>query len=489
MNNKWIILTEGYSGLTARTVEAVASAVSELAGYVVPIFFEDDISDSALGENNVILIGTPAFPRLDALIADGELDAPEASQGYSARLAASPYSQSHQLLAICGYDEAGTLYGAVDFVARYIGHDMHASSHMELMDRDYKSSHFRRKMPEWTRKSAPALERRGIWTWGRCIYNYRRFFSNMAALKLNQIVIWSDFVPLNARAVVEEAHSLGIEVYWGFSWGWDTHMGGFDVTDDAVLESWCAKILAKYENDYAPTGADGIYFQSFTETSNDTVGGVLIADIVVKWVNTIGGRLLARHPELELQFGLHASSVKTHLGSISRTDPRIRIVWEDAGAFPYAYMAKQIGGYDETLELNSRLCGLRGSDEKFGAVLKGLVCLDWNHFEHESGRFILGESSREFIASREREKAQIWRIIEPDWLKNLELARRLVAETARLTSGRRGTTLQWLIEDGCFEERIPLAAALAAELLWDAEADTSELLAAAAANPRVDSRQ
>ncbi|MBO5669983.1 MAG: hypothetical protein J6S41_00405, partial [Clostridia bacterium] len=37
------------------------------------------------------------------------------------------------------------------------------------------------------------------------------------------------------------------------------------------------------------------------------------------------------------QFGLHATSVNTHLDSIARVDKRVEIVWEDCGEFPYGY--------------------------------------------------------------------------------------------------------------------------------------------------------
>ena len=61
---------------------------------------------------------------------------------------------------------------------------------------------------------------------------------------------------------------------------------------------------------------DGIYFQSFTETTEQELDGRSIADVVVPWVNGI----CASHPEkrpTELQFGLHATSVAQKLDRIA----------------------------------------------------------------------------------------------------------------------------------------------------------------------------
>ena len=45
--------------------------------------------------------------------------------------------------------------------------------------------------------AAPALENRGLWTWGYVIYDYRRYLDNMARLKLNMLVVWNDCAPRN----------------------------------------------------------------------------------------------------------------------------------------------------------------------------------------------------------------------------------------------------------------------------------------------------
>ena len=48
---------------------------------------------------------------------------------------------------------------------------------------------------------APQVRRRGLWTWGYVIYDYRRYLANMARLKLHEIVIWNDYAPLNLSLI------------------------------------------------------------------------------------------------------------------------------------------------------------------------------------------------------------------------------------------------------------------------------------------------
>ena len=65
------------------------------------------------------------------------------------------------------------------------------------------------------------------------------------------------------------------------------------------------------------------------------IGEKLIAETVVDFVNDTAGALLAKYPDLHIQFGLHAWSVKNHTEYIAKVDPRVYIVWENCGAFPF----------------------------------------------------------------------------------------------------------------------------------------------------------
>ncbi len=214
------------------------------------------------------------------------------------------------MIIITGSDTNGVLYGAVDFEGKYLSQAPYTNEHSP-----YYKRLFYNNMPEYEKSSSPSIKNRAFWTWGHVIYDYQGFIDNMTRLKLNMIVIWNDFIPVNAKDIVAYAHSNGIKVIWGYSWAWGVDV---DIDNENDLNKWTDIVLSEYENKYAPIGGDGIYFQSFTETEDEMLGGVLIAEAVTKWVNKICGRLLEKYPELEIQFGLHATSVKNKLEFLRR---------------------------------------------------------------------------------------------------------------------------------------------------------------------------
>ena len=98
------------------------------------------------------------------------------------------------------------------------------------------------------------------------------------------------------------------------------------------------EVLANYDKYYQNLGMDGIYFQTFTEQDNTMLGGRTIASLACDWVNDIAHALLLEHPALRIEWGLHASSIRDHYPDLKPLDPRLTIVWEDAGDLsPFAY--------------------------------------------------------------------------------------------------------------------------------------------------------
>ena len=294
------------------------------------------------------------------------------------------------------------------------------------------------------------INNRGIWTWGHVIYDYRGFFRNMAKLGFNRIVIWNDIRPLNAREVLDEAHRYGIKLIWGFSWGWidkcGENIGNIGADRMNALQ---AEILAEFEN-YRDICADGIYFQSFTETDAESVGGLSIAETVVGLVNSTAEKIFEAMPDLEIEFGLHATSVKNSLDIIAKTDPRIRIVWEDCGAFPFDYDSHNAAGFDETCDFTRKILFLRGKNEKCGFVFKGMTKLDWSSFKYHSEPYEIGTADADFIAARAKEKEPLWAYVTDGWQKNGDYARRMF----ELVSQNKNITADELIEDGMFEYEI-----------------------------------
>ncbi|MBQ9793508.1 MAG: hypothetical protein IJW34_01065, partial [Clostridia bacterium] len=281
---------------------------------------------------------------------------------------------------------------------------------------------------------------------------------------------------VNGREFVDYAHSLGTRVIWGYSWMWDEKPEGV-VTNPELRKAWKEKILANYQGDYAHLGGDGIYFQTFTETGVETIEGRNRAECAVEWVNEVAEALLALYPDLKIEFGLHATSVKNSLEEIAKTDERLSIIWEDCGAFPYEYSASLVETAAETEAFSRKIASLRGG-KGFGAVLKGMSWLDWSSFAHQTGPYLLGVSEKQEMEEKLPLRKDIMRNQTSFWLENGEYAFRMIRLLAEASEG--SAEICGLLEDGLFEEKPWLPAVLFGRMLWDGESDYQNLLGKAA---------
>ena len=467
---KPILIIERYDGIYKSAVNLLSGRLSGYIGGVLPIKLADAVSADTLTSRDAVIVGSFDSPLIADLCELGLITKSTQSESYSIYVGKHPKSEN-ELIVIAGADGKGVLYGCADFINRYCGSELWMDGYLWQTDRFDRP--FDKPLRPYRANGSPAIARRAIWTWGHVIYDYRGFFDNMALLRLNEVVIWNDHVPFNARDVVDYAHSLGIKVIWGFAWGWSTKCEELALRfDRATLDSIKQSVLETYERDYADVGGDGIYFQSFTEMSREEVDDKSVAELVTELVNETAGELLSRYPELHIQFGLHATSVKSRLDVIAKVDPRIYIVWEDCGAFPYAYRTHETADSEQMLALTETLIGLRGEDERFGAVLKGMLNLDWMDFEHFEGEYILGERSREYRRERALAKDKIWKTVQGGWIRNAELVRR----TVEIMAKNRNAVVEALVEDAMLEEKIAFPVALFSELLWDPSADTGSLI-------------
>ena len=482
MNNRWIIIYGKYEGLEKKALNLINASVMDLYKTQVSFFDADKINPNLLISCNIILIGTQYDNILIHTLTQNKiLDLPEREQGYSALVTKSYWNEENDMMIVCGFDDAGILYGAVDLTNKYLGNliyysnieNVYADNHM------FYTNPMRVRSPEWRIVSAPSVETRGIWTWGHVIYDYKGFFENMALLKLNEIVIWNDFAPLNANEVVSYAHSLGIKVIWGFAWGWDTNCNVSMGMDNESVKKLSNEIFAKYEKEYVPIAGDGIYFQSATELDSEYINGKLIAETVVELVNITSAKILEKYPNLAIQFGLHANSVKKRLEYIAKVDPRIKIVWENCGpAFPFlnhngSNEPIKPEEFSETINFVEKISQLRSEDDNFGMVIKEMSFLDWSLFSHLEKSIMIGVSSESFMEKRLAEKRKKWRFVQINWLKNLKYLQKTIQRVVEL---RKDNNIQAVIEDGLFEKEIPLAAALYSETLWDCEKTADETL-------------
>ncbi len=378
---------------------------------------------------------------------------------------------SDNAVMIEGYDDAGVLYGAIDFYREYLMNceypgDARMYRHDILLGD---------ALPAFSLQSAPAVRERGLWTWGHVIYDYRSYLDNMMMLKMNCVIIWNDYLPANAREIIEYAHARNIRVIWGFAWLWDTDCAKFDMY---TLRDQSAGILAKFEREFAGIDVDGIYFQTFTELGTDNINGVLIAEAAADFVNHTAAMFYSKWPDMEIQFGLHAESVRFRLEFLRRVDSRIRIVWENCGAFPFSYQPNNVAGFDETVSFIREITHLRGADERFGAVTKGLVNLDWSQFEHSRGPHCIGVSGDRFKHNRVDRKAPIWKFVQASWIANADYAQDMIRVMAEETNG--DLCICGLLEDGMFENGIQYPTALFARMLWNCREDIRHTLFRAA---------
>ncbi|MBQ8497957.1 MAG: hypothetical protein IJ489_10965 [Clostridia bacterium] len=364
-----------------------------------------------------------------------------------------------------GADDAGVLYGCIDFFDQYIIKQEYPHD-----DRYYVNC-FENTLPNFAYTSHPSVARRGLWTWGHVIYDYKGYLDNMTRLKLNTLTIWNDRVPVNAKEITDYAHDCGIRIIWGYSWLWDTDCR--KIPFDRLCD-FSESIFETYEKEYSHLNGDGIYFQSATELGSETIGDTVIADAVTDFVNKTAALFFEKYPHLELQFGLHATSVRKRLASIQNTDPRIRIVWEDCGAFPFSYIPSDIKNFEETKELVRKIAVLRGKEERFGVVTKGLTKLDWLTFEHSDSPQFIGVSSKEMKKNRIERKRKIWRYLQAFWLTNADKAQEMVQMMKDIKNG--DLDISALVEDGMFEENVMYPVALFAEILWDTEKDIKTLM-------------
>ena len=369
-------------------------------------------------------------------------------------------------VAIEGFDDAGVLYGTIDFYDRYIL----PNEYPDDGDR-YRVNFFEKEaLPDFTCRCAPSVKARGLWTWGHVIYDYKGYLDNMTALKMNRVIIWNDFLPVNARDITEYAHARNIKVIWGFAWLWDTDCAKFDMD---TLRAESEHIFRRFEREFGDTPIDGIYFQTFTELDREYIGGVLIAEAAADFVNHTASLFYGKYPDMELEFGLHARSVKKRLAFIRAVDPRIRIVWEDCGSFPFSYLPNDVKDFDRTASLVRDIAVLRGENDRFGVVTKGLVKLDWLTFEHSAGAQYIGVSTKRMKHERIDRKAPIWKYIQANWIAYADKALEMVR---LMRDAKKGDLCVYaLVEDGMFEENIMWPVALYAEMLWDCDSELRAL--------------
>lgn len=411
----WKILYTNYEGLEKKAVDLINE---ELGGYILRDKGRYTIhvlacekENGTLPDSNSVIIGVYKNSTiLKKYINENEI--PE--DGYVVKVMDNPENSELKLVLITAKAPREVFYGAVEFADDFPVKVAPESGSLRFIDEA-----FDQKLPDYYSASAPKTKKRAVFTWGNPINDYKDYIQNIARMRLNQLIMWNDFLPINAKEVVEYAHEYGIEVIWGFAWGWSRKC---DTIDIGALDALTQSVIDKYEKEYADTNADGIYFQSFTELTQDRINGKLIAEVVVDFVNKTASKLLEKHPGLYIQFGLHATSVKDHMEYIAKVDPRVEIMWEDCGATcPFSNSLEP--GTNEEIQRVEKFTDEMISLRENGGVsmlYKGLSLLDWrgDNFVHQCGPFVLGRAGKKIVEHDREVMKPLWRSIQAQWYKN-----------------------------------------------------------------------
>ncbi len=467
---KWrLIVPNTMDTVTRRAAYDLYGIVNAYLPYPLSIEAEQTLTEQTK-QDHLLILGTTQNSTLLAAFAEQGIFTPQTQkEGYTVHVAASPMEDASTVCILCGADSAGTLYAVHAFARDYLRGTLKFHGYHY----NHRFAPFTEAMPDWDASSYPKIDARGIWTWGHKIYDYRKFLSHMSACGMNLLVMWNDFVPVNAEEILAEAHSRNIRIYWGFSCSWGETVNPADPLD---VKKWCRRVVNVYQTEYAPLGGDGVYFQAFTETSAKDIDGIPIAKLVSNWANAICGALHAFTPDLSIAFGIHATSIGDAWQTLSDIDPNVAVMWEDCGAFPYAYDPAITAGAADALEYTRNLLTLCGEKTRFAAVLKGHCVLNWQEFSHYHGPVVIGEMPQQFLKERTEDRSFTWQYSRAYWLSNakrLQAYMQLVAEAPI-----RETMITALIEDGLFETTLDPSVLLYAELLWDWDRDIDALTAA-----------
>jgi len=233
------------------------------------------------------------------------------------------------------------------------------------------------------------IDHLGLWTWGGRVFNWQRYLDHMSRSGLDRVVLWHSKVPANARAILDYAHRLGIRVWWGFNWSWNSPVC---LNREADAAEWRDKVLKIIDDEYAPLGPDGICFQ----VGGTEFGGACrlhcetcrkaaeegVGPLFVKFAGHIIEAVRKAHPGLYLSAGVHLGGVHRSFESLKSLDPGVNIMWEDLPGpgrhievpFAYDWDPDESAVTPATLDMVERMCSLRGDAEDVAFVIKGFPC-------------------------------------------------------------------------------------------------------------------
>ena len=446
----WKIVYSDFSGIEKRAVELLSRELGDKLNRIPETYIlhilpcEKETADTKIEISAVVVGAYGESEIIRRFVSEEEIK----DHSYIVKVVNNPDYDGGSIVLITAGKQNALYRAAARFLDDYTENFAPLHGSMKL-----RCEIFKEVLAEGVIYGDVKVNTRSIFAWGHAINDYRAYIRDMARQGLNQLILWNDFAPLNASEIVEYAHSFGIEIIWGYAWGWtEGHCEKIQSIDEETLKRLKTEIIYQYENVWRGLG-DGIYFQSFTEMNKDNIGGRQIAAVVTDFVNEVAEEIFKRDPDLHLQFGLHALSVKNHFTELSRVDKRIEIVWEDCGLFPYAYVPKEASEeeFTELLKFTEKILTQR-KDAPVGLVFKGFAVLDWarDRFVHQRGRYLLGDNSSELMEHDRKLRSDAWRHFSAGWQRYGDYARRVAELAYKITGGKVNLCMAGAFDGGIF---------------------------------------
>jgi hypothetical protein len=326
--------------------------------------------------------------------------APDAFRG-SAAEGFKIQTRGDHLVELIGYDAAGLLWAVRDFQHYY------CDGWVDALRKGTSQ--------EINVTSAPTIQNRGLWTWLRGCYEPYAYIDRASEWKLNTVIFWNEFVPMNADLLTAYAHERGVRIWWGFSWGWSVgdfknarpeiaqrltalyekqkkkwgdHLQTLDLSDPETAPALKDLVLDIYERQYAwIPEIDGIYFQSATEAVNPAYPnkGPELGDAFVRNIVPIMEELHRRYPKLKISAGIHNTGTKETYRALQQAPAWCNIMWE-AGAT-----------WAPSREIALDQMKYRGAEEDFAGIYRITMnaCMEYR------GELIRGEKDHVWLPRQE----------------------------------------------------------------------------------------
>ena len=120
--------------------------------------------------------------------------------GFLVKVIKNPSDEEGRFVILTAHKEEELFYAAVSFIDDYIPEYAQYNGANRMPDLIFNSP-----LTECSYTEVPDHKTRSIFTWGHSINSYRAYIDNMARMKLNELILWNDYIPLNIDDIIEIA--------------------------------------------------------------------------------------------------------------------------------------------------------------------------------------------------------------------------------------------------------------------------------------------